>query len=74
LNQNNNETSVLSEAVALIESDKLTKAIDDVQQHLYGNKTTEDSWVGNDLLKAIQEVNTSGIKGKSNPNFTLNPS
>jgi hypothetical protein len=74
LNQNNNETSVLSEAVSLIESDKLTKAIDDVQQYLYGNKTVENSWIGNDLLNAIQEVNTSGIKVKSNPNFTLNPS
>ena len=73
-NQSNSEISTLSDAIIQINNETLTCAINNIQQHLYGKRTTEKSWFGGNLLKAIQQVNASGIQPESKPNFTLNPS
>ena len=73
-NQSNSEISTLSEAIIQINNETFTCAINKIQQHLYGKRTTENSWFGGDLLKAIQQVNASGTQSESKPNFTLNPS
>jgi len=73
-NQSCNEISTLSEAIIQINNETFTCAINEIQQHLYGKRTTENSWIGKGLLKAIQQVNASGIQAESKPNFTLNPS
>tara|TARA_R110002167_G_scaffold179835_2_gene379745 strand:+ start:44911 stop:46647 length:1737 start_codon:yes stop_codon:yes gene_type:complete len=73
LNQSNSEISTLSEAITQINNNTFTCAINEVQQHLYGKEAAENSWSGKDLLKAIQQVNTSGIRDESKPKFTLNP-
>lgn len=71
--QGNIEIATLSEAISQINNNAFTCAINEVQQHLYGKKTTDNSWLGDSLLKAIQQVNASGIQRENNPNFTLNP-
>jgi hypothetical protein len=68
------EIPSLAAALTLINNDKFTCAINDAQQHLYGKEAVESLWVGIDLLKAIQHINTSGIEASSTSNFTLNPS
>lgn len=73
-NQGNSEISTLSEAIKQIDNETFTGAINEIQQHLYGKKTTKNAWFGADLLKAIQQVNALGSQHKANTNFTLNPS
>jgi len=72
--QNNSEISTLSAAISIINNDAFTCAIDDVQQHLYGKASADNSWVGDKLLSAIQQVNTVGIQSDNTKKFTLNPS
>jgi len=72
--QNNSEISTLSAAISIINNDAFTCAIDDVQQHLYGKASADNSWVGDKLLSAIQQVNTVGIQSDNTQKFTLNPS
>lgn len=72
--QDNDEIPSLSAALDLINNDAFTCAINDVQQHLYGKEAVGSSWVGKDLLKAIQHINANGIEKNTISNFTLNPS
>lgn len=72
--QGSDEIPSLSAALDLINNDAFTCAINDVQQHLYGKEAVESSWVGKDLLKAIQHINANGIEKNTISNFTLNPS
>lgn len=72
--QGSDEIPSLSAALDLINNDAFTCAINDVQQHLYGKEAVESSWVGKDLLKAIQYINANGIEKNTISNFTLNPS
>lgn len=74
LNQGGNEISTLSEALIKIDNAEFTSAIDEIQLYLYGKDVTEQAWVGDKLLKAIQQINASGIKNEQQPKFTLNPS
>lgn len=74
LSQKGSDVSTLSEAITHINNDKFTKAINDIQQHLYGKEIANTPWLGSDLLKAIQQVNASGRQNKNSSNFTLNPS
>ena len=72
-NQGDREISTLSEAITQIDNNAFTCAINEVQQHLYGKEATENPWLGEDLLKAIQQVNTAGIQHDNSTKFTLNP-
>jgi len=72
-NQINTEISTLSEAIAQINNEAFTCAINDVQQHLYGKEAADTSWLGENLLKATQQVNASGVQSKGSAKFTLNP-
>lgn len=71
--QDNIEITTLSDAIAQVNNQLFTCAIEEIQQHLYGKKTSNDSWLGENLLKAIQQVNNSGIQCEHNTGFTLNP-
>lgn len=71
--QNNVEISTLAAALALINNDEFTSSINDLQQYLYGKNDVESLWDGENLLKAIQQFNASGIKINTNRKFTLNP-
>lgn len=73
-NHGKSEVSTLSEAITQIGNETFTCAINEVQQHLYGKQTTENTWFGNDLLKAIQQVNALDNQHDTSTNFTLNPS
>jgi len=73
-NQNNTEITTLSAAIAQLKNEAFTCAIHEVQQHLYGKKSTDNSWLGESLLSAIQQVNAVSIQGDNQPKFTLNPS
>lgn len=70
---NNIEISTLSAALDHINNDAFTRAINDVQQHLYGNQTVESAWVGENLLKAIQQFNADSGQTNTSKKFTLNP-
>jgi len=72
-NQNNDEISTLATALAKINNEAFTCAINDVQQHLYGKEAVESSWVGDNLLTAIQQINAGGIEVNTTSRFTLNP-
>ena len=72
-NESNTEISTLSEAIILINNAAFTSAINDLQQHLYGKNSPDNLWLGENLLKAIQQVNASGIQVDNTANFTLNP-
>ncbi|MDO6651005.1 BatD family protein [Colwellia sp. 1_MG-2023] len=74
LNQGGSAISTLSEALIKIDNEEFTSAIDEIQLYLYGKDVTEQTWVGDKLLKAIQQINASGNKNKQQPKFTLNPS
>jgi len=67
------EVSSLSEAIALLNNDEFTCAINDVQQYLYGKEIAETKWLGDSLLKATQHINASGIQGDDSGKFNLNP-
>ncbi|GAA6173143.1 BatD family protein [Colwellia sp. KU-HH00111] len=71
--QDNIEITTLSDAMTQVNNQLFTCAIEEIQQHLYGKKTSNDSWLGENLLKAIQQVNNSGIQCEHNTGFTLNP-
>ena len=71
--QGNVEIATLSEAISQINNNEFTCAINDVQQHLYGKQTADNSWLGDSLLKAIQQVNGSGVQRENSTNFPLNP-
>jgi hypothetical protein len=71
--QGNTEISSLSAALAQINNEAFTCAINDVQQHLYGKEAVESAWVGKSLLKAIQHINAAGIEKDSASKFILNP-
>jgi len=73
LNQNNTEISTLSAAIEQINNATFTCAVNEVQQYLYGKDAADASWFGDSLLKAIQQINASGIQHQSNTNFTINP-
>ncbi|MCI2285543.1 hypothetical protein L3081_21790 [Colwellia sp. MSW7] len=70
----NKEISTLSEAILHIDNEAFTKAINEVQQHLYAKNADNSPWSGVDLLKAIQAVNASGVTKNNSLNVTLNPS
>ncbi len=70
---NNIEISTLAAALDHINNDAFTRAINDVQQHLYGNQTVESAWVGENLLKAIQQFNADSGQTNTSKKFTLNP-
>jgi len=72
-NQNNDDISTLAAALAKINNEAFTCAINDVQQHLYGKEAVESSWVGDDLLTAIQQINATGIEANATSKFILNP-
>ena len=72
-NHGNSEISTLSEAITQIDNKAFTCAINEVQQHLYGKNSNKNTWLGINLLKAIQQVNALGIKHDTSINFTLNP-
>ena len=74
LNYRNGEISTLSEAIIQIDNKEFTAAINEVQQYLYGKDSAENSWIGDKLLTAIQQVNAAGTKGATKAKFTLNPS
>jgi len=67
------EVSTLAAAIVQINNAEFTCAINDVQQHLYGKKVVEGSWVGKNLLKAIQQFNTTGFEENTTRKFTINP-
>ena len=67
------EIPTLAAALALIDNEALTCAVNDLQQHLYGKDTVDCPWVGENLLKAIQHINASGIQINTSSKFTLNP-
>ena len=69
----NIEIFTLAAAIKQIEIDEFTCAINDIQQHLYGKKAKESKWVGESLLKVIQQINSSGILTNTSNKFTLNP-
>ena len=58
------KVSTLTAALTQINNDAFTCAITDVQQHLYGKNTVESEWVGENLLKAIQQSKLSSPKLK----------
>jgi hypothetical protein len=70
----NKEISTLSEAILHIDNEAFTKAINEVQQHLYAKNADNSPWSGVDLLKAIQAVNASDVTKNNSLNVTLNPS
>jgi hypothetical protein len=74
LNQGEHELSTLTEALIKIDNEEFTSAIDEIQLYLYGKDVTEQAWIGDKLLKTIQQINASGVKNKQQPKFTLNPS
>lgn len=67
------EIFTLAAAIEQMNNEEFTCAINDIQQHLYGKKTIENTWVGENLLKVIQQFNASGIKVNASSKFTLNP-
>lgn len=70
---NNQQISTLTAALTQINNEAFTCAIDEVQQHLYGKKALENLWVGKGLLKAVQQLNATGIQTTTNSKITLNP-
>lgn len=72
-NQNNGEIPTLATALEKINNEAFTCALNDVQQHLYGKDAIEKTWVGEGLLKAVQQINAAGIEASSTSKFTLNP-
>ncbi len=72
-NKNHSEISTLSEAITLIDNDAFTCAINNVQQHLYGKDIVDTPWLGENLIKVIQQINASGILDNGRSKFTLNP-
>jgi hypothetical protein len=73
LDQGHSEIPTLSDAITRIDNEAFTCAINEVQQYLYGKKSNQNTWLGIDLLKAIQQVNADGIQHDTCKNFTLNP-
>jgi hypothetical protein len=69
----NVEIATFDAAIKQIDIDEFTCAINDIQQHLYGKKAKESKWVGESLLKVIQQINASGILTNTGNKFTLNP-
>ena len=69
----NVEIATFDAAIKQIDIDEFTCAINDIQQHLYGKKAKESKWVGESLLKVIQQINSSGILTNTSNKFTLNP-
>ncbi len=67
------EISTLSQALEQVNNEAFTCAINDVQQHLYGKKSADNSWSGKNLLNAIQQINAAGIQENSRCKLTLNP-
>jgi len=74
LPQGAEEVSTLSQAIAMINNESFTCAINEVQQHLYGKHVTGNPWLGQGLLTAIQHINSFGIQDDDNATFILNPS
>jgi len=68
------ENVTLSATVELINDSAFTCEINVVQQHLYGKDSAKASWLGSNLLKIIQRINTAGLETNKNSTFTLNPS
>ena len=73
LQANNNEIATLSEAIQKMNNKAFTQAIHDIQHYLYGKQTTKSTWNGEDLLKAIQQINSSAIRSQNENQFALNP-
>jgi len=71
--QDNDEITTLTAALVKLNNEAFTCAINNVQQHLYGKEAVEGSWVGKDLLTAIQLINAAGIEASTSNKFTLNP-
>jgi hypothetical protein len=71
--QDNDEITTLAAALVKINNEAFTCAINNVQQHLYGKKSADGSWVGKDLLTAVQLINATGIEENTSNKFTLNP-
>lgn len=73
LKTNNNEIATLSEAIQELNNEAFTQAINDIQHHLFGKRTIESNWNGEPLLKAIQQINSSGMRSQNETQFALNP-
>ncbi|MGV2872086.1 BatD family protein [Colwellia sp. E150_009] len=73
LQANNNEIATLSEAIQELNNEAFTQAINDIQHHLFGKRTIESNWNGEHLLKAIQQINSSGMCSQNKTQFVLNP-
>lgn len=74
ISDNNQQLLTLSATLIQINNEAFTCAINEVQQHLYGKKAPENSWSGKDLLKAVQQVNATGIQTNTSSKITINPS
>lgn len=71
---NGKEISTLSDATLQLNNNQFTDAVSNVQQYLYGRKTTDAPWNGDELLKVIQQVNATDINTSTKTNIALNPS
>ena len=72
-NSEGDELFTLATAIEKIDHEEFTYAVNDIQQHLYGKRTKDNSWSGENLLKVVQHINTSGILSNTSNKFTLNP-
>ena len=64
----------MSDATLQLNNNQFTDAVSNVQQYLYGRKTTDAPWNGDELLKVIQQVNATGINTSTKTDIALNPS
>ena len=72
-NSQQTQVSTLAKAIELINSESFTKAVNDVQQSLYGQNSTTKSWQGQSLSKEIQRVNANKKKEETSNEIKLNP-
>lgn len=67
------QVSTLAKAIELINCSTFTQAVNDVQQSLYGQSSTAESWQGQPLLAEIQRINANKAKETTNSEIKLNP-
>ena len=73
LNQVGDEISTLTDAIVRIDDEGFTTEVNKLQQHLYGKKLSDNKWLGDNLLKVIQQINASKTKQDATTAFSLNP-
>jgi len=68
------KVATLASALTYINNENFSHAVNDVQEHLYGKKSGDETpWLGIGLLQAIQQINSAGIQDSTDNKFTLNP-